>query len=61
MDRELMTGWLQRDALIGAARQSAELLTAATTVPTPRAGVGARDGHTREGRPHLRAVGGTEG
>ena len=54
-----MTGWLQRDALIGAARQ-AEARTpagpAAPAVPAPRSGVLAH-----EGRPHLRAVGGTDG
>jgi predicted signal transduction protein with EAL and GGDEF domain len=48
MDRELMTGWLQRDALIGAtAQQAAEVPGFSTS----------RFGSTPEGRPYLRAVG----
>jgi EAL domain-containing protein (putative c-di-GMP-specific phosphodiesterase class I) len=61
MDRELMTGWLQRDALLGATRQAADLLATSPPVPAPRSGVGLHESRSHEGRPHLRAVGGTDG
>ncbi len=55
MDRELMTGWLQRDALMGATAEPGEALG-----PHPLRAAVAEPG---ERRPYLRAVGssGTEG
>ena len=50
MDRDLMTGWLQRDALMGS---TAEAHDSAVRAPSPRAA--RRSGGER--RPHLRAVG----
>jgi diguanylate cyclase (GGDEF)-like protein len=69
MDRELMTGWLQRDALIGSAHLPADVLAGAATVPGPRTSrphesrqheARPHDARPHEGRPHLRAVGGKD-
>ncbi|MFL6099973.1 MAG: putative bifunctional diguanylate cyclase/phosphodiesterase [Actinomycetales bacterium] len=49
MDRDLMTGWLQRDALLGSTPQSAAEVPGFST---SRFG-----GPSAEGRPYLRAVG----